>query len=132
MAAITSPQLPAAAVQIASGAEGVLFCSTTLGTNTSIDSCCQFSNANNRNPTSSLFGSPAMIAAAPSHGWRSFADAPAAGPVAAGLGPVLLNRADWVPAEVLDEIRRLEPAEIVVVGGTNALGTRVLTLTPCG
>lgn len=43
----------AQAIQITTPQEGALFYSTTPGANTSIDSCCSFSNAYNRNPTQS-------------------------------------------------------------------------------
>lgn len=42
------------ALQISSGATGVLFYSTSPGANTSIHSCCSFSNAYRQNPASSL------------------------------------------------------------------------------
>lgn len=41
---------PSNALKITSGAEGVLFYSTTLGTNTVMASCCSFSNTFNRDP----------------------------------------------------------------------------------
>jgi hypothetical protein len=44
----------ASALRITSFAEGALFYSTTPGTNMSVDSCCSFSNAYNRLPSSSL------------------------------------------------------------------------------
>lgn len=57
---------------------------------------------------------------------RDFADALVAGPPA-GLddAPVLLTAPDDLPATVAAEIRRLGPAEIVIVGGTNAVSARV-------
>ncbi|WP_347756276.1 cell wall-binding repeat-containing protein [Agrococcus sp. ProA11] len=49
----------------------------------------------------------------------SFPDGLSAGPAAAhDGGPVLLTPAGSVPQEVLAEIRRLKPQEIVIVGGT--------------
>ncbi|MEI6363641.1 MAG: fibronectin type III domain-containing protein [Actinomycetes bacterium] len=50
---IANAATPAQALKITSGSEGVLFYSTSPGTNTSIDSCCSFSNAYRVNPTSS-------------------------------------------------------------------------------
>jgi hypothetical protein len=50
---IADPADPAPALQITSGAEGVLFYSTTPGTSTSIDSCCSFSNAYGVDPSAS-------------------------------------------------------------------------------
>lgn len=44
---------PAAVLQITSGAEGVLFYSTTAGVNMSMSSCCSFANAYSVNPTAS-------------------------------------------------------------------------------
>lgn len=49
----------------------------------------------------------------------SFPDGLSAGPAAAQAGgPVLLTPSRSVPQEVLAEIRRLQPREIVIVGGT--------------
>lgn len=51
------------------------------------------------------------------NGWR-YPDALTAGPAAAkDDGPLLLSLKDSVPSNVLDEIRRLNPARIHVVGG---------------
>lgn len=50
---ITSQSSPASVLQITSGAEGVLFYSTTPNVNMSISNCCSFSNAYGVNPTSS-------------------------------------------------------------------------------
>jgi subtilisin family serine protease len=57
---------------------------------------------------------------------RSFADALAAG-AAAGLepGPVLLTDSCALPAVIADELRRLGPAEVVVVGGEAAICSAV-------
>lgn len=56
----------------------------------------------------------------------TFADALAAGP-AAGIAqaPVLLAARDTLPAATADELARLEPEEVVVVGGPSAIGERV-------
>ena len=54
-----------------------------------------------------------------------FADALAAGPVAAAEdAPVLLTDSDAVPEVVRQELRRLSPARVVVVGGTSAVSDR--------
>jgi hypothetical protein len=50
---ITQATTPGAALRITSANEGVLFYSTTSGTNTSISSCCSFANAYGIDPTSS-------------------------------------------------------------------------------
>ncbi|HUG85692.1 MAG TPA: cell wall-binding repeat-containing protein, partial [Euzebya sp.] len=56
-----------------------------------------------------------------------FPDALAAGPVAARLGgPLLLTARDSLPAAVAEEIRRLGPARVVVVGGTAVMSDDVL------
>ena len=65
----------------------------------------------------------------------AFADALAAGPAADALGgPVLPVRKDGVPADVRGELTRLQPARIVVLGGSNAISDAVVaelrTLTP--
>jgi putative cell wall-binding protein len=52
----------------------------------------------------------------------NFPDALAGGPGAAKAdGPILLSRVDSVPASTLDEIRRLSPSRIVILGGEAAL-----------
>lgn len=52
----------------------------------------------------------------------TFPDALAGGPAAAKLGgPVLLTARDTVPAVVLDELRRLRPQRVLVLGGTGAV-----------
>ncbi|MGC5077856.1 cell wall-binding repeat-containing protein [Agrococcus sp. DT81.2] len=49
----------------------------------------------------------------------NYPDGLAAGPAAAHQGgPVLLTRPDAVPQSVLDEIERLQPEQVVIVGGT--------------
>ncbi|MBW3664141.1 MAG: cell wall-binding repeat-containing protein [Actinobacteria bacterium] len=52
---------------------------------------------------------------------ESFPDALAAGPVAAGLGPVLLVRHKVIPGATVRELRRLQPEFILVVGGPAAV-----------
>ena len=57
----------------------------------------------------------------------AFPDALAAGPVAAEKpGPVLLVRQDAIPQSVQEELHRLRPASIVVLGGSAAVGDRVV------
>jgi putative cell wall-binding protein len=56
-----------------------------------------------------------------------FPDALAAGPVAAEKpGPVLLVRQDAIPQTVQEELYRLRPKAIVVLGGSNAVSDRVV------
>lgn len=53
-----------------------------------------------------------------------FPDALSASAAAASFGgPLLLTRPDFVPQSILDELTRLKPKKIVVVGGLNAVGT---------
>ncbi len=55
-----------------------------------------------------------------------FPDALAAGAAAAGIGaPVLLTRFDGVPPATVDELTRLRPERIVVVGGTAVVSAAV-------
>jgi len=63
---------------------------------------------------------------------RTAADALAAGPVA-GLagGPVLLVKPNCIPYPVLDELRRLSPDRIVLLGGDRAVGPAVEDMTRC-
>ena len=57
-----------------------------------------------------------------------FADALAGGPAAVALGgPVLLTDPNSLPQEVADEITRLAPTRIVVVGGTSAVSATVFS-----
>jgi putative cell wall-binding protein len=61
-----------------------------------------------------------------------FPDALSAAPVAGESGdPIYLAQQNCVPAAVLQEVVRLEPAKIVVLGGPNTLGTGVEALKPC-
>lgn len=58
----------------------------------------------------------------------TFPDALAGGPLAAATdSPVLLVQHDAIPAEIAAELRRLDPARIVVLGGTNAVSQSVYT-----
>jgi putative cell wall-binding protein len=58
---------------------------------------------------------------------EGFADALAGGPVAAELGgPVLLTGSDHMPSSVLDELVRLAPQRILLLGGTAAITDDVL------
>ena len=57
---------------------------------------------------------------------QAFPDALAAGPVAGSAGgPILLVTRDSIPTAVSDELRRLAPARIAVVGGTTAVSSAV-------
>jgi serine protease len=56
--AIPTTSTLADALEIRSGAEGILFYSTASGINMSFDSCCSFSNSYDLNPTSSRITNP--------------------------------------------------------------------------
>ncbi|MEA3502041.1 MAG: cell wall-binding repeat-containing protein [Actinomycetota bacterium] len=56
----------------------------------------------------------------------NFPDALAGGPAAVKEGgPVLLSRVESLPSETLEELRRLSPSRIVILGGEEALMPRV-------
>ena len=58
----------------------------------------------------------------------NFPDALSAAPVAGkDKAPVLLVSADGIPAPVVDELKRLKPGRIVVLGGINAISNAVET-----
>jgi len=58
---------------------------------------------------------------------EKFPDAVAAGSVAGReMGPVLLTRAGSLPSVTRDELVRLKPARVVVVGGTSAVAESVV------
>ena len=57
---------------------------------------------------------------------EDFADALAAGPLAAGNGPVLMVLRDEIPAATLAELRRLNPARVIVLGGPAAVSDAVV------
>jgi putative cell wall-binding protein len=57
-----------------------------------------------------------------------FADALAAGPVGA---PILLVRERCIPQVVLDELDRLDPESVVILGGTSAVAASVESFTVC-
>jgi putative cell wall-binding protein len=58
----------------------------------------------------------------------NFPDALAAGPAAAlQQGPLLLTRPDRLPDTISQEIARLKPAKIVIVGGTGSISSKVET-----
>jgi putative cell wall-binding protein len=62
----------------------------------------------------------------------AFADALAGGPVAAlAPGPILLVQRDCMTQVVNDEIDRLNPAKLIVLGGTSAVGTAVEQRRTC-
>jgi ell wall binding domain 2 (CWB2) len=52
----------------------------------------------------------------------------AAATAALGLGPVLLVQQNAIPAETLAELNRLQPPDIVIVGGTAVISAAVQTL----
>jgi putative cell wall-binding protein len=57
-----------------------------------------------------------------------FADALSAGPAAVKQGgPLLLTKADALPASVADELRRLAPQRVVIVGGEASVSGAVFT-----
>jgi putative cell wall-binding protein len=64
----------------------------------------------------------------------NFPDALAGGPGAVKAdGPILLSRVDSIPAVTLEEIRRLSPSRIVILGGEAALAPAVAdSLAPTG
>lgn len=63
---------------------------------------------------------------------EAFADALAGGAVAAHLGgPLLITRTACVPDVVLDQVTRLDPATLVVLGGTAAVSDAAAGLTRC-
>jgi putative cell wall-binding protein len=71
--------------------------------------------------------SPGVSAAFVATG-ASFPDALAAGPAAIkARGPVLLTRADLLPPATRDELVRLAPATVYVLGGTGAVSESVRT-----
>lgn len=65
---------------------------------------------------------PGSVATAFVVSGENFPDAVAAGAAAGRMNaPVLLTRKDSLPTVVEDELRRLRPAKVVVVGGDNAV-----------
>ena len=63
---------------------------------------------------------------------RNFPDALAAGsPAGIAHGPVLLTQPTCIPKEVNDEITRLDPDKLIVLGGTSAVSDAVLARTVC-
>jgi len=66
-------------------------------------------------------GSPATVYVATAF---DFPDALAAG---GATGPILLTRTDRLPTPTLTELQRLNPTEVVIVGGTAAVSDQVLT-----
>jgi len=62
----------------------------------------------------------------------NYPDALAGGAAAAKKGsPVLLVQQNCVPQNVKDEITRLNPKDVIILGGTSAVGTAVESLTVC-
>ncbi|GLK15809.1 cell wall-binding repeat-containing protein [Herbiconiux flava] len=63
---------------------------------------------------------------------QSFPDALSGGPLAAHFeAPLYLVRQDCVPQVVLDDLTRLAPEKLVILGGPLVLGVGVETLTAC-
>ena len=63
---------------------------------------------------------------------QNFPDALAAGPAAAkNGGPVLLVQKDCMPEGTKAELTRLNPTQIIIVGGTSAVGTGVEQFNVC-
>ncbi|PPK97602.1 putative cell wall binding repeat protein [Kineococcus xinjiangensis] len=56
---------------------------------------------------------------------EGFADALAVGASTGGAGPLLLTGRDRLPAVVAEELQRLQPCTVVVVGGANAVSDAV-------
>lgn len=46
-------------------------------------------------------------------------------------GPILLTRSNCVPVSVRNELSRLQPGRIVIIGGGSVLTSRIDSLTPC-
>jgi glucose/arabinose dehydrogenase/putative cell wall-binding protein len=57
---------------------------------------------------------------------ESFADALAAGAAGVDRGPVLLATRNAIPQATAEELQRLDPQEIIVVGGTSAIDDSVM------
>lgn len=61
-----------------------------------------------------------------------FPDALVGGVLAgAGHAPLYLVRPDCIPSRVIDEIQRLNPTKIVILGGTASLSAAIDRLTEC-
>lgn len=56
---------------------------------------------------------------------ENFPDAVSAGPLAAGNGPILLTQKDRLPAVIRDEIKRLKPEHIYIIGGEGTISLAV-------
>jgi hypothetical protein len=56
---------------------------------------------------------------------ENFPDAISAGPLASGNGPILLTQKDRLPSVVRDEIRRLKPEHIYIIGGEGTISSGV-------
>lgn len=63
---------------------------------------------------------------------ENFPDALAAVAPAGRLGgPILLTRSTCVPVSVRNELSRLQPGRIIIIGGGSVLTSRIDSLTPC-
>lgn len=72
------------------------------------------------------FADPSAVSTVYVAAGTNYPDALGAGPVAAKVGaPVLLTRQDALPPVVADEITRLDPESIVLIGATGSVSTAV-------
>ena len=72
-----------------------------------------------------LWGAPENVATVYLASGEGFADALAIGPSTYADGPLLLTRRDELPAATAEEMQRLAPCSVVVVGGTAAVSDAV-------
>jgi surface protein len=56
---------------------------------------------------------------------HNFSDALAAGPAASGRGPLLMTSVDGLPVATANELKRLRPEHIVIVGGLAAISSTI-------
>lgn len=56
---------------------------------------------------------------------ENFPDAVSAGPLAAGKGPILLTQSKTLPKVIKDEIKRLNPKHIYIIGGEGTISSSV-------
>lgn len=72
-----------------------------------------------------LWGAPENVATVYLASGEGFADALSIGPSTYADGPLLLTRRDELPAATVEEMERLAPCYVVVVGGTAAISDAV-------